>query len=75
MYKEINNTWFCFDQIMVTGSLIYDTGLITKGQKSMIFEVPWLLKNEKPYRTHQGPIYLSGYSDHLPIFIDLYINE
>ena len=72
VYKEINNTWFLFDHIIVSGSLIIGNGILTKGRKSHIFKVPWLLKDQKPFRTYQGPIYKGGYSDHLPIFIDLY---
>jgi len=75
VYKEINNTWFHFDQIIVSGSLINNTELVALGQKSMIFDAHWILKNDKPFRTYQGPIYLGGYSDHLTIFIDLYQNE
>jgi hypothetical protein len=40
VYKEINNTWFLFDQIFVSGSFISNKGLITQGRKSIIFEVP-----------------------------------
>jgi len=75
VFKEINNTWFLFDQIMVSGSLIDGAGLIIKGRKLNIFGPRWILKDQKPFRTYQGPIYKGGFSDHLPIFIDLYLNE
>jgi len=75
VYREINNTWYLFDQIIVSGSLMSNTGIVTKGKKCMIFKAPWILKNEKPFRTYQGPVYFGGYSDHLPIFIDLYLNH
>jgi hypothetical protein len=75
VFKEINNTWFLFDQIIVSGTLIDGVGLITKGKKSSIFDPSWIMKDKKPFRTYQGPIYRGGYSDHLPIFIDLYQYE
>jgi exonuclease III len=75
VYREINNTWFLFDQIILSGTLINGKGIVAKGQKSMIFDAPWILKDNKPFRTYQGPIYFGGYSDHLPIFIDLYLKQ
>ncbi|MCA1763531.1 MAG: hypothetical protein LC664_11135, partial [Flavobacteriales bacterium] len=41
-----------------------------------IFDAPWLLTknaagNDVPLRTYQGPAYKGGYSDHLPIFLDI----
>lgn len=75
VFKEINNTWFLFDQIIVSGSLIDGEGFIVKGRKIAIFDPPWILNDEKPFRTYQGPIYKGGFSDHLPIFIDLYQDE
>lgn len=72
VFKEIDHTWFLFDQIIVSGSLIARQGLQIKGMKSYIFSSEWLLKDGRPYRTYQGPIYRRGFSYHLPIFIDLY---
>jgi hypothetical protein len=75
VFKEINNTWFLFDQIIVSGPLIDAAGLNVKGRKLNIFGPKWILKDQKPFRTYQGPIYKGGFSDHLPIFIDLYLND
>ena len=74
-YKEIDHTWYLFDQIIVSGSVLNGTGLVTKGKKYHIFKTDWLLRDGRPYRTYQGPIYKGGFSDHLPIFIDLYYVE
>jgi hypothetical protein len=71
VFKNINNTWFMFDQIIVSGTLLGKSGVAIKDQKNEIFGPDWLMRKERPYRTYQGPIYLGGYSDHLPIFIDL----
>ncbi len=72
VFKEIDHTWFLFDQMIVSGAVITGKGLLTKGKKSVIFKSEWLLQNDRPFRTYQGPIYKGGTSDHLPIFIDLY---
>lgn len=75
VYKELDFTWFLFDQMIVSGAVIEGHGILTKGKKSSIFSPDWLLKNNRPYRSYQGPIYRGGFSDHLPIFIDLYNND
>jgi len=75
VYKEIEFTWFLFDQMIVSGSLMKSVGLSVKGMKNHIFIADWLLNNGRPFRSYQGPIYLGGFSDHLPIFIDLYYRE
>ena len=75
VHKTIDNTWYLFDQFIVSGALINDSSLHVKGTKSNIFKPPWLLKDDKPFRTYRGPIYSAGFSDHLPIFIDLCVDE
>jgi len=71
VYKEINNAWFLFDQMIVSASMLEGPGFTCKTAKSNIYEAEWLLNKGRPYRTYQGPIYIGGFSDHLPIFIDL----
>ena len=75
VFKEINHTWFLFDQIIVSGSLIKSAGFTVKNRKSTIFNQSWLLRDGRPYLTYQGPIYKGGFSDHLPVFIDLYHHQ
>jgi len=29
----------------------------------------------KPFRTYMGPKYEGGYSDHLPVYIDVYVHQ
>lgn len=73
--KEIDHTWFLFDQIIVTGTLLEGDGLQTMGMQSHIFSADWFLENGRPKRTYPGPIYTGGFSDHLPIFLDLYYKK
>jgi len=69
--------WEVYDQIIVSGSLLDNTGLMVKNGKAVIFSAEFLLKEDerylgmKPYRTYAGPSYLGGFSDHLPVYIDL----
>ncbi|MCK4569201.1 MAG: hypothetical protein KAT76_02870 [Bacteroidales bacterium] len=69
--------WEIYDQIIVSASLLDKTGLQVKNGKASIFSSEYLLKEDekylgvKPFRTYAGPRYLGGFSDHLPVFIDL----
>ncbi|NJN26541.1 MAG: endonuclease [Cyclobacteriaceae bacterium] len=72
VYKEIDISWFLFDQMIVSGGLMVGDRLICSESKNNIYTAAWLLKKNRPFRTYQGPIYQGGFSDHLPIFIDLH---
>jgi hypothetical protein len=70
--------WEVIDQIIVSGYLLNSTlGLKTEPGSFRIFEAPFLLEDdknylgEKPFRTYQGFKYHNGFSDHLPVLIDL----
>ncbi len=66
--------WYTFDQIIVSRALL-NGDFIIKDRKANIFKPDWLLdKNkEKPFRTFQGPAYIGGFSDHLPVYTDIEI--
>ncbi len=70
--------WNIFDQIIVSGSMLRGTGgLICSPDSYSIFREPYLLTEDKqyngykPYRTYSGFRYLGGFSDHLPVYIDI----
>lgn len=73
--------WGILDQIVVTSSMLRadGNGLKVSGLQAHIFKAPFLLTEDARYtghqllRTHSGPRYLGGFSDHLPVFIDLEI--
>jgi len=49
-----------------------------KNNEATVFNADFLLEEDKngkkrPYRTYMGPVYKGGFSDHLPIYIDLRI--
>jgi predicted extracellular nuclease len=71
--------WNMLDQFIVSGSLLRDnTRLTTCVYCVHIGYLDFLLIEDtkyggyKPFRTYQGPIYKGGYSDHLPVYLDLY---
>ncbi len=71
-------TWQIFDQIIVTSSLINnDKGLVYRRNSAAIFHGDFLFEKDesfggvKLFRTYVGPKYFGGYSDHLPVYIDL----
>ena len=63
--------WRSLDQILCSPSLA------ARKQSCVIGDLPFLLEDDekyggkKPYRTYLGPRYLGGYSDHLPLVVQL----
>lgn len=73
-YKD----WDLFDQLIVSGNMLTrKKGLRTSTKDAGIFKAEYLLfKNKngesRPNRT-MGEKYYGGYSDHLPVFVKLYL--
>jgi endonuclease/exonuclease/phosphatase family metal-dependent hydrolase len=74
--------WEVLDQFIVTGNLLMEKSPVqVKEKKAHIFRTAFLLEEDKryfgkkPYRTNTGPRYLGGFSDHLPIYMDLLIRN
>ena len=72
-------SWFIFDQFIVSADLLKQTGNIyTYSNAFRIIEDSFLLTDDnnfsgkKPFRTYNGYNYMNGFSDHLPVYIDLY---
>jgi hypothetical protein len=70
--------WQIFDQIIISSSLYNDYESIHYKKKSAtIFHDDFLFVEDEAYggkklfRTYIGPKYQGGYSDHLPVYIDL----
>ena len=74
---KYQGAWGVLDQFMVTQSLFQGQKELKIIEGPYIFKAPFLLTKEtkypgiKPYRTFVGFKYMGGYSDHLPIFVDL----
>ena len=70
--------WQIFDQIIVTPAVVEDrVGLHYQEGSARIFHADFLFEDDETYhgkklfRTYIGPKYFGGFSDHLPVYIDL----
>ncbi len=70
--------WTYLDQIIISPNLLDGMGLEVKDSTARVLRHEFLLERDekypgqKPFRTFIGPRYHGGFSDHLPIFIDLH---
>lgn len=75
-YKYKGN-WQTIDHIIVSGNLLDGKGTLQADPELRIFAPRFLLEEDKthygfkPFRTYIGPRYNGGYSDHLPVYLDL----
>ncbi len=76
---KFHGIWSILDQIIVSGGLFKGKGyLFTSAEYGHIFDANFLLEKDKnggtkPFRTHNGLKYNNGFSDHLPIYLDLWL--
>jgi hypothetical protein len=70
--------WITIDQFIVSSSLLDPVnGIHTTPHSIHIMDAPFLLQKDeawfgqKPFRTYYGARYIGGFSDHLPIYMDL----
>ncbi|MBZ4676982.1 MAG: endonuclease [Anaerophaga sp.] len=71
--------WSCFDQILVSESLLkpLNNNYAVSDSVMHIVTAPFLLEDDpdypgsRPFRTYAGYNYLGGFSDHLPVMIEL----
>jgi predicted extracellular nuclease len=75
---KFQGEWGILDQIIVSGSLLNAAyGLYVPKENIHIFNAEFLLEDDeafsgkKPFRTYLGFKYQGGFSDHLPVFIDI----
>jgi endonuclease/exonuclease/phosphatase family metal-dependent hydrolase len=74
---KFKGEWSIFDQIMVSGGLLAKKGVYVLPDGYQILGAPFLLYPDKQYngmkpnRTYNGMKYTGGFSDHLPVYIDL----
>ena len=77
---KFRSEWSVFDQIIVSGGLLQESGsVVCDNDGARVFNDKFLLENDerymgkKPFRTYYGPQYHGGYSDHLPVYVDLFL--
>ncbi len=70
------------DQIIVSGALLDKCGpLYTTPDDAHVYQNQFLLEKDpnypgyRPFRTYVGFKYIGGYSDHLPVYLDLFRNK
>jgi hypothetical protein len=75
---KFQSQWFIFDQIIISGSILStNSGIYAKPENAKILVLPFLLEDDlkfggqKPFRTYNGFSYNGGFSDHLPILLQL----
>lgn len=75
-YKYRGN-WQTIDHMIVSGALLNGKNAFHCEKHLKPFAASYLLEEDKrnygfqPFRTYLGPRYHGGYSDHLPIYLDL----
>ena len=76
--NKYQGDWNIIDQFIVSESLFHSKiGLQIKNKSAIIFNADYLLEPDPKYegmqlnRTYLGMRYKGGYSDHLPIYLDL----
>jgi len=73
---KFSGKWSVIDQFLVSSALFNVNGLHVKKGACIFAESFLLIPDEKfggvkPFRSFQGPRYIEGYSDHLPVYVDL----
>lgn len=70
--------WTIFDRILCSKNLLLrNTRILVIDKSFHIFDAPFLLENDeknmglKPNRTYNGFTYHGGFSDHLPVYVDV----
>jgi len=76
---KYRDQWSTFDQFLVSGAILKGTrgiktspGAVEIVRSSFLLEEDQTYFGEKLFRTYAGPKYRGGFSDHLPISIELY---
>lgn len=74
--------WSIIDQFIVSGNLLSETaekGLYTRPEDARIFKADFLVEpdernlGDRPFRTYIGFKYHGGFSDHLPVYLDVWV--
>ena len=69
--------WQTIDHLILSGALLDGRSVWKADRRLTVFSASFLLEEDKTYfgykpcPTYRGPRYVGGYSDHLPIYIDL----
>jgi hypothetical protein len=74
--------WNLFDQMVVSGALLTEgNGVFCKRESAYILQSDFLLEpdekfmGKQPFRTFAGDQFIGGFSDHLPVYLDLFLSK
>jgi predicted extracellular nuclease len=75
---KFQGVWYLFDQFIVSGSMINGMEKLQTSPESVnVYNADFLLIYDpawfgfKPFRSYEGFRYTGGFSDHLPVFLDI----
>ena len=75
---KFQGKWSVIDQLIVSTAMADGAnGLEVLPEGAHIFNASFLLEKEtrllgsRPFRTYAGPRYTGGFSDHLPVYVDI----
>jgi hypothetical protein len=76
---KFQGKWAILDQFMVSGNILMKgNDLQTSSGSVHIFHASFMMEEDerflggKPFRTYSGPRYMGGFSDHLPVYLDVW---
>jgi len=78
---ETGNEWSVLDQMVVSSNLLSNNSLLMiKDKRAHIFSADFLLEKSTkgiviPNRTFHGMKYHGGFSDHMPVYLDLQVTN
>ncbi|MFK8006839.1 MAG: endonuclease [Saprospiraceae bacterium] len=75
---NFRGNWNMLDQIIISNSMLQTGGKLKIGE-FQIFQKEWMMyKSDKygltPNRTYGGPNYYGGFSDHLPVYVEIRVD-
>jgi predicted extracellular nuclease len=72
---RLDNSWEMLDQFIISGTLFKNSAVtptLNIGKFDFLLKDDTKFGGYKPFRTYQGPAYKGGFSDHLPVYLDIY---
>ena len=76
--NKYQSEWSVIDQFIVSGNLLIEkNSMHVSSEGARIYQASFLLEEDETHlgyklnRTYTGPVYHGGFSDHLPIHVDL----
>ena len=79
---KYKGSWNLLDHMVVSGTVLDTARLLYSRPSGLhVFQAPYLLEadktnlGEQPLRTYLGNFYQGGYSDHLPIYLDIHYRK